>query len=103
MKLDSRRTVVRLELTRFMFMETSSMQRTSHRSLTVMGVALVFGLLTAPEAPAQSQKKIIVLGGGNSAVSSGVAKSRSRLDAKAMMRSARERKEKLKTANWKAP
>jgi hypothetical protein len=64
----------------------------------MMGVALVLGLLSAPDARAQSAKKIIVLGGDKSTVISGIAKTRTRLNAKQMMTSAKERKEKLKTA-----
>jgi hypothetical protein len=74
------------------------MRCNSTRLGSVMGLALALGLLTAPDADAQSAKKIIVLGSGNSAVVSGVAKTRTRLDAKELVRAARERKEKLGSA-----
>ena len=73
--------------------------KTRHRMLG-MELALVFGLLMAPDAGAQSaKKKIIVLGRGEkSAVISGVAKTRHRLNHKEMVSAAKQRREKLKTA-----
>ncbi|MFO0578589.1 MAG: leukocidin family pore-forming toxin [Polyangia bacterium] len=70
-----------------------------HRLLG-MEAALLIGLLLAPDAGAQSaKKKIIVLGRGEkSAVITGVAKPRQRLNHKEMVSAAKQRKEKLKSA-----
>lgn len=74
------------------------MQRTSRHLLPVMGVALVFGLLSAPDAHAQSAKKIVTVGDGDSPVRTHIAKTRTRWHSRELLRVARERKEKLQTA-----
>lgn len=73
--------------------------QTRHRLLRIE-TALVFGLLLASDAGAQTaKKKIVILGRGEkSVVISGVAKTRSRLNAKEVLSAAKQRKEKLKTA-----
>lgn len=73
--------------------------QTRHRLFRIE-TALVFGLLLASDAGAQTaKKKIVVLGRGEkSVVISGVAKTRNRLNTKELLKAAKERKEKLKTA-----
>ncbi len=74
------------------------MKSTPRHLLSAMGVTLLLGLLHASSAQAQSGKKIITLGkAGDSAVLSSVTKTRTRLNAKEMLGTARARKEKLKT------
>lgn len=73
------------------------MKRFISRLLPVVVATLVFGLLATPEGRAQSPKKVIVLRGGDSAVSSGISKARKRVNGKDLITTARERKEKLKT------
>lgn len=70
-----------------------------HRLLGIEAM-LVLGLLMVPDAGAQStKKKIIILGHHEkSAVISGVSKPRQRLNAKDVLTTAKQRKEKLKSA-----